>query len=113
MELDEEGQHALPDLQDLCHQLRGGARWDPTCGGALGPDNLGGFSVAAVNDFLELPSALRYKAEHLSFTQVLKKSTSKKNIFLRLGWAIYECTTIYRLHFWISLYCGRKFLMAA
>lgn len=78
MELNEEGQHALPDLQDLCHQLRGGARWDPTCGGTLGPDNLGGFGVAAVNDLLELPSSLCYKAEHLSFTQVLIKHIIKK-----------------------------------
>lgn len=31
VELDEEGQHALPDLQDLCHQLRGSAWWDPAC----------------------------------------------------------------------------------
>lgn len=73
MELDEEGQHALPDLQDLGHQLRRRARWDPACRGALGPDDLGGFSVAAVDYLLELPPPLGYEAEHLSLTQVLRK----------------------------------------
>jgi len=73
VELDEEGQHALPDLEDLGYQLRGCAWWDPARWGALGPDNLGGFSVAPVDDLLELPPPLRHKAEHLSFTQVLGK----------------------------------------
>lgn len=73
VELDEQGQHALSDLQNLRHQLRGGAWWDPACGGTLGPDDLGGFSVAAVDYLLELPPPLRDKAEHLSFTQVLRK----------------------------------------
>lgn len=82
VELDEEGQHALPDLQDLRHQLRRCAWWDPACWGALGPDNLGGFCVAAVDYLLELPPALRYKAEHLSFSQILRKKTqNKKNKF--------------------------------
>lgn len=31
VELNEEGQHALPDLQDLRHQLRGSAWRDPAC----------------------------------------------------------------------------------
>lgn len=72
VELDEEGQHALPDLQDLGHQLWGCAWRDPACWGAFRPDDLGGFSVAAVDYLLELPPALRYEAEHLSFTQILR-----------------------------------------
>lgn len=72
VELDEERQHALPDLQDLRHQLRRCARGDPARRGALGPDNLGGFCAAAVDNLLELSPALRYEAEHLSFSQVLR-----------------------------------------
>lgn len=83
VELDEEGQHALPDLQDLRHQHWVGAWWDPACGGALGPDNLGGFSVAAVDYLLKLPPALRHETEHLSFTQVLRKHSHSFTLNIR------------------------------
>lgn len=73
VEFDEEGQHALPDLQDLRNQLRGRPRRDPARRGALWPDNLGGFGVAAVDYLLELPPPFRHKAEHLSLPQVLGK----------------------------------------
>lgn len=74
MELDEDGQHALSDLKDLSHQLGWCTWWDPACRGALGPDNQGGFTVATVDNLLELSPALCHKAEHLSFTKVLNEN---------------------------------------
>ena len=79
VELDEEGQHALSDLQDLRHQLGRCAWRDPAGWGALGPDNLGGLRVAAVDYLLELPPALRHEAEDLSFTQVLGEHWTDMN----------------------------------
>lgn len=73
VELDEERQHALADLQDLRHQLGRRAGRHPARRRALGPHHLGGLRVAAVDDLLELPPALGDEAEHLSFSQVLRK----------------------------------------
>lgn len=78
VQLDEQRQHALPDLQDLRHQLRRRARRDPARRRALGPHHLGRLGAAAVDDLLELPPALGHQAEHLSLTQVLEK-TERKN----------------------------------
>lgn len=78
MQLDEEGQHALSDLQDFCHQLGGGAWWNPTCRRAFRPHNLRGFCVAAVYDLLKLSPALCHKTEYLSFPQVLKIKKKKE-----------------------------------
>lgn len=73
VELDEERQHALADLQDLRHQLGRRAGRHPARRRALGPHDLGGLRVAAVDDLLELPPAFGDEAEHLSFPQVLRK----------------------------------------
>lgn len=82
VELYEERQHALADLQDLRHQLRCCAWWNPACRGAFGPDNLGSFRVIAVDNFLELPSAFGYEAENLSFSQILSENrVNDKNNF--------------------------------
>lgn len=82
VELYEEGQHALADLQDLCHQLRCCPWWNPACWGVFGPDNLGCFRVIAVDNFLELPPAFSYEAENLSFSQILSKDrVNNKNNF--------------------------------
>lgn len=82
VELYEERQHALADLQDLRHQLRRCAWWDPACWGALGPDNLGGFRVIAVDNFLELPPPFSYEAENLSLSHILSKNRiNNKNNF--------------------------------
>lgn len=84
VQLDEQGEHAFPDLQDLRHQLGGRSWWDPACRGALGPDGLVCFGGAPVDYLLKLPPALCHEAEHLSFTKVLRKHRKQTFLYKKL-----------------------------
>lgn len=72
VQFDQQGQHALPDLQDLRDHLRRGTRRQPARG-RLRPNDLVRLVVTAVDDLLELPPALCYQAEELRLAQILRK----------------------------------------
>lgn len=80
VQLDEQGEHALVDLQDLGDQLGRRAGRDPACRVALGPHHLAGLGAAAVDDLLELPPALCHQAEHLRLPDVLQQQKNTSDL---------------------------------
>lgn len=80
VQLDEQGEHALVDLQDLGDQLGRRAGRDPASGAALGPHRLASLCAAAVDDLLELPPALCHQAEHLRLPDVLQQQKNTSDL---------------------------------